>query len=74
MAVVLKKALLKFIMVILSAWAIHYKISWHAAKNSQYTNSRSKTGSIKYFADAWYHYGLKAWYENDLKLAAGYFC
>lgn len=73
MAVVLKKALLTFIMVVLSIWAIHYGISWRAAKNPQYTYSKSETDSIKYFADVWYNFGLKAWYENDLNLAADYF-
>ncbi len=74
MAVVLiKKALLTFTMLVLSLWVIHYAILWRVANNPKYAHSKSETDTIEYFADAGYNYGLKAWYEHDLKLASDYF-
>jgi hypothetical protein len=73
MAVVLKKSLLTLIMVALSIWVIHYGISWHVTENRQYAFSNAETMTMNYFAEGWYNYGLKAWYENNSNLAADYF-
>lgn len=73
MAVVLKKVLLTLIVTALSVWALHYGILWRNVQNPANTHDKSGNDTKKYFADAWYNYGLKAWYENDLNLAADYF-
>jgi hypothetical protein len=73
MVVVLKKSLLTLIMVALFIWILQYGISWYVTENRQYAFSNTKTLSLKYFAEDFYNYGLKAWYENNLNLAADYF-
>jgi tetratricopeptide (TPR) repeat protein len=60
-------------MTVLSVWALHYGIIVAQRSKSTVTHSKSGNDTKKYFADAWYNYGLKAWYENDLNLAADYF-
>jgi hypothetical protein len=73
MAVVLKKSLLTLIMTALSIWILQYGISWHVTQNRQYSFSNAEIPTMKYFAEGWYNYGLKAWYENNTNLAADYF-
>jgi tetratricopeptide (TPR) repeat protein len=73
MVVVLKKSLLTFIMAALFIWILQYGISWYVTENRQYAFSNTENSSLKYFAEDFYNYGLKAWYENNLNLAADYF-
>jgi tetratricopeptide (TPR) repeat protein len=73
MVVVLKKSLLTLIMAALFIWILHYGISWYGTKNRQYVFSNMETLTMKYFAEDWYNFGLKAWYENNSNLAADYF-
>jgi tetratricopeptide (TPR) repeat protein len=73
MVVVLKKSLLTLIMVALFIWILQYGISWYVTENRQYAFSNTETLSVKYFAEDFYNFGLKAWYENNLDLAADYF-
>jgi hypothetical protein len=70
MAVVLKKSLLTLIMVALSVWVTRYGILWRPFDKNPVSTSEIRT---KYFAEAWYNYGMRAWYENNTNLAADSF-
>jgi hypothetical protein len=68
--VVLKKSLLTLIMVTLSIWITRYGILWQLSEKKTVSTSKIDT---KYFADDWYSFGIRAWYENNTILAADCF-
>ena len=73
MVVLFKKTLTTLVLVSLSIWGVRYGMQWQQVEERGYTYAPRELHDLRHFADAWVDYGRKAWYENQLELAADYF-
>lgn len=68
-----KKIFITFLMVAAIIWLVMYAWDLRRVKNADYRYTSEELNELRRFPEAYYDYGRKAWYENQLKNAQRYF-